>query len=62
MKDNEHVVIAKMDATANEILEVEINSFPTLYMFKRGAKSSPLEYEGERDLESMHKFVMSTET
>ena len=59
MKDNEQVVIAKMDATANEIMEVEISSFPTLYMFKRGAKDEPIEYDGERDLESMHKFVMS---
>ena len=34
-KDSATVVIAKMDATANELEHTKINSFPTLKLFKR---------------------------
>ena len=32
---NENVVIAKMDATANELEHTKINSFPTIKLFKK---------------------------
>jgi protein disulfide-isomerase A1 len=34
-KDSATVVIAKMDATANELEHTKINSFPTIKLFKR---------------------------
>ena len=35
-KDNESIVIAKMDSTINELEHTKINSFPTIKLFKKG--------------------------
>ena len=34
-KDHPSVVIAKMDATANELEHTKVNSFPTIKLFKK---------------------------
>jgi len=33
---NKNIVIAKIDATANEVPQVSVKSFPTIKLFKRG--------------------------
>merc|ERR1712086_191152 len=50
------VVIAKMDSTANEIEEVEISGFPTLYFFKAG-ETAGVKYEGGRTQAEMSKYI-----
>jgi len=50
------LVIAKVDGTANDI-PLEVQGFPTLLFFKRGSKESPISYDGERDFDSLYKFV-----
>jgi len=35
-KDSEDTVIAKMDATANELADIKIRGFPTLKFFPKG--------------------------
>jgi protein disulfide-isomerase A1 len=50
------VVIAKVDATANDI-PVEIQGFPTLLYYKAGAKDTPVAYDGGRDLDALFAFV-----
>ncbi|KAF7992407.1 hypothetical protein HCN44_001732 [Aphidius gifuensis] len=52
------VVIAKMDSTANELEEVKVNSFPTIYLYKKETNEA-IEYSGERTLEGLSKFVES---
>jgi len=52
------VVIAKCDATANDIdPKYEIRGFPTIKFFKAGAEKTAVEYEGDRTLESLVDFV-----
>ncbi|KAM4692651.1 protein disulfide-isomerase [Rhinophrynus dorsalis] len=58
-KDNENIVIAKMDSTANEIEAVKIHSFPTLKFFPAGAERKVADYNGERTLEGFSKFLES---
>jgi protein disulfide-isomerase A1 len=57
-KDTESVVIAKMDATVNELEHTKIQSFPTLKMYKKG-DNAVVDFNGERTLEGLSKFVES---
>ncbi|CAM9149031.1 unnamed protein product [Ectocarpus fasciculatus] len=54
------VVVAKMDATENEIDVdgVEVAGFPTLFFFPGNAKDSPVKYEGPRETEDLAKYIM----
>ncbi|XP_012268098.1 protein disulfide-isomerase [Athalia rosae] len=55
-KDSETVVIAKMDATANELEHTKISSFPTIKLYQKG-DNKVIEYSGERTLEGLSKFL-----
>lgn len=55
-KDNTNIVIAKMDATINELEHTKIPSFPTLKMYAKG-DNKVIEYNGERTLEGLTKFL-----
>jgi protein disulfide-isomerase A1 len=51
------VVIAKIDATANDVdPKLGIRGFPTLKFFPANDKT-PVDYEGDRSLEDLKKFV-----
>ncbi|KAG9255051.1 disulfide-isomerase [Emericellopsis atlantica] len=50
------VVIAKVDATANDVPD-EISGFPTIKLFPAGGKGSPVTYKGSRTVEDLIKFV-----
>lgn len=53
------VVIAKMDATANEIQHagVSVRGFPTIYFFPGNDKSNPVRYENSRELDGFLQFL-----
>jgi len=53
---DESVLIGKMDATANEVEEVDVSGFPTIYFWKAGAKEG-VKYNGGRTSEEMVKYV-----
>lgn len=55
-KDDENVVIAKMDATANELEHTKVTSFPTIKLYAKG-ENKVIEYNGPRTLEGLTKFV-----
>ena len=57
LKDANDVVIAKIDATANEHKAVNIEGFPTIFLFKPGQKDAPLTYEGDRSLSGLVKYI-----
>ncbi|VDD75123.1 unnamed protein product [Mesocestoides corti] len=55
-KDHPEVIIAKMDATANELSEIKISSFPTIKLIPRNS-DEVLEYNGERTVEAFKAFI-----
>lgn len=55
-KDNPSIVIAKMDATINELEHTKVPSFPTLKLYAKG-DNKVIEYNGERTLEGLTKFL-----
>lgn len=55
-KDNPAIVVAKMDATINELEHTKIPSFPTLKLYAKG-DNKVIEYNGERTLEGLTKFL-----
>jgi len=57
-KDNADIVIAKMDATANELEDIKIQSFPTIKLFPKDS-DEVIDYQGERTLDGLAKFVDS---
>jgi protein disulfide-isomerase A1 len=57
-KDNESIVVAKMDSTVNELEHTKIQSFPTIKLYKKG-DNKVVEYNGERTLAGMSKFLES---
>ncbi|KAG5322628.1 PDI isomerase, partial [Pseudoatta argentina] len=57
-KNNNKLVIAKMDATANELEDIKVLNFPTLTLYKKETNEA-VEYNGERTLEGLSKFIES---
>jgi len=57
-KDSEDIVIAKMDSTANELEDIKVQGFPTIKLFMKG-DNKVVDYNGERTLEGLTKFLES---
>jgi len=55
----DHIKIAKIDATANNLPKsVNVRGYPTLIFYPVNNKVDGIPYNGERDLESLTKFVV----
>ena len=58
LKKEKNLIIAKMDATANDAPEeFSASGFPTIYFAPSNNKDKPLKYEGGRDAESFEKYL-----
>lgn len=51
--------MAKFDATENDLShpKVDVQGFPTFYLFKAGDYENPVVYNGGRDIDSWSKFL-----
>ncbi|XP_056307864.1 protein disulfide-isomerase A2 [Danio aesculapii] len=56
-KDQENIIIAKMDATENDVEDLTIQGFPTIKYFPAGTEKKIVDYDGNRDLETFSKFL-----
>lgn len=56
--ESQTIVVAKIDATANELEHTKITSFPTIKLYKKGDNEA-VDYNGERTLEGFTKFLES---
>lgn len=59
-RGNPNIVIAKMDATANEIDEkgLEVKGFPSLFFIKGNDKANPIKYDGGRELDNLVDYAL----
>jgi protein disulfide-isomerase A1 len=56
LADKEDVLVAKMDATTNELPHTRVRSFPTIKLYQKDTNEAH-EYNGERTLEGIKKFL-----
>ncbi|PHJ23514.1 protein disulfide-isomerase [Cystoisospora suis] len=65
LKDVPGILIAKIDATRNEVPGIKVMGYPTIFLFPANRKlqtsSPPLAYNGDRSVEDMLKWL-STRT
>jgi len=54
---NTNLIIAKMDATANEVESVSIQGFPTIKFWPANDKKNPIDFNDERTVEGFTKFL-----
>lgn len=58
LKKEKNLVIAKIDATANDIPdEYKVEGFPTIYYAPANDKDNPLKFEGDRTVEGFTKYL-----
>ncbi|KAL9986344.1 hypothetical protein ACROYT_G000482 [Oculina patagonica] len=58
LADVKDIVIAKMDATANDVPSpFEVQGFPTLYFAPMKGKKTPKKYNGGRDVDSFVEYL-----
>lgn len=59
----EDVIIAKMDATANDVPpKFEVRGFPTIYWMPKNKKNVPVQYQGGRELNDFVKYIAKEST
>jgi len=58
-KDHDSVVVAKIDATANDFdrSKFEVKGYPTIFFVPAKQNAKPIVYEGDREVADMAKFI-----
>lgn len=58
VKKEKNLVIAKLDATANDVPEnFKVEGFPTIYFAPANNKENPLKFDGDRTVEGFTKYL-----
>merc|ERR1711879_27787 len=58
MKGREDVVIAEIDATANDLpSNYQVRGYPTIFWAAKDGKDEPVKYQGARTAEAWSKFI-----
>uniref|UniRef100_H9G9P8 Protein disulfide-isomerase n=1 Tax=Anolis carolinensis TaxID=28377 RepID=H9G9P8_ANOCA len=58
LSNDPNIVIAKMDATANDVPSpYEVRGFPTIYFSPAGSKQNPKKYEGGREVSDFVSYL-----
>lgn len=58
LANDPNIVIAKMDATANDVPSpYEVSGFPTIFFVPAGSKMSPKKYEGGREVSDFLSYL-----
>jgi len=58
LEGNDDIVIAKMDATANDVpSNFAVSGFPTLYWVPMGDKKNPVKYQGGREVKDFVEYI-----
>jgi len=57
LKDVPGLVIAKFDATANEVDGLDVRGYPTLKFYHHGKQDAPVDYDGGRDLDGFKAWL-----
>ncbi|XP_017330169.1 protein disulfide-isomerase A3 [Ictalurus punctatus] len=58
LSDDPNIVIAKMDATANDVPSpYDVRGFPTIYFSPAGQKQNPKRYEGGREVSDFISYL-----
>jgi len=53
----EDLVVAKLDGSVNDAPGIAVEYFPMVFLYPKGAKDSPIEYQGERTEEGLLEFI-----
>lgn len=58
---NHSIKVVRVDSSLNDVDHpaVRIEGYPTFYLFNSKDKNSPIEYNGDRNVDSIVKFLMS---
>jgi protein disulfide isomerase family A protein 3 len=63
LKKEPNIVIAKMDATENDVPSAyEVQGFPTIYFAPKNSKNNPRKYDGGREVDDFIKYLAKEAT
>ncbi|CAF0944956.1 unnamed protein product [Adineta steineri] len=63
LKKESNIVIAKMDATENDVpSQYDVQGFPTIYFAPKNNKKNPRKYEGGREVDDFIKYLAKEST
>ena len=58
-RNNNDIVITKLDATTNRIPSLQISGYPTIFFYPKNNKKFPIEFNGDRTVEKFVEFINS---